>query len=194
MGNGLTWCIFGRTIADSPLTRLISSICNSASIARMHFPAAREGTLRRRHFEWKRGAQLRSMQEERRVRSARSKSEQIPTSLVKTLENRPEAQISVGTARSCGSSFVLFLSPSSPLWLTIFYITTTQPGLGTDSPAKVLCDRKTCTKWKTTNLSRVFSSSRRSAATAQILYGEQSVFVQRFTFKCTFKLSTLHFL
>lgn len=66
----------------------------------------------------------------------------------------------------------LFLPPSSPLWLTIFYITTTLPGLGIDSLAKVLCDRRTCTKWKTTNLSRVFSSSRRSAAIAQILYGE----------------------
>lgn len=71
----------------------------------------------------------------------------------------------------------LILFPFCPpslwtLWLIIFYITMTRPELGTDSLAKALCDRKTCTKLKTTNLSRVFSSSQRSAATARILYGE----------------------
>lgn len=64
----------------------------------------------------------------------------------------------------------------STLWPIIFYTTVTRPGLGTDSPAKALCDRKTCTKLKTTNLSHVFSSSQRSAATARILYGEHPWF------------------
>lgn len=62
-----------------------------------------------------------------------------------------------------------------PLWLTIFYIIMTQLGLGTVSPAKVLCGRKMCMKWKTTNLLRGFSSSRRSAAIAQISYGKHPV-------------------
>lgn len=74
----------------------------------------------------------------------------------------------------------------STLWLTIFYITMTRPGLGTDSPAKALCDRKTCTKLKTTNLPRVFSSNQRSAATARILYGEHPL-IQRYTFKRVLK-------
>lgn len=39
----------------------------------------------------------------------RGASEQIPTSLVKKLENRPGAQISVGTARSCGSVVFCFI-------------------------------------------------------------------------------------
>lgn len=96
---------------------------------------------------------------------------------------------SVGTSRSCGSEFFLFLPPPlylSTLWLTIFYITMTRPGLGTDSPAKALCDRKTCTKLKTTNLPRVFSSNQRSAATARILYGEHPL-IQRYTLKRVLK-------
>lgn len=161
----------------------------------MHFPAAREGTLRRRHFEWKRGAQLRSMQEERRVRSARSKRADTHITCQEAWEQTWSSDIGRDSTKLWLCSFVLFISPSSPLWLTIFYITTTQPGLGTDSPAKVLCDRKTCTKWKTTNLSRVFSSSRRSAATAQILYGEHPLCLSSGSLlKCTFNLSTLHFL
>lgn len=86
--------------------------------------------------------------------------------------------------------FFSFLCPPplylSTLWLTIFYITMTRPGLGTDSPAKALCDRKTCTKLKTTNLPRVFSSNQRSAATARILYGEHPL-IQRYTFKRVLK-------
>lgn len=177
MGNSLTWCIFWKTIADSPLT---SSWARSAILRRYR------GCIFPRHMKAhfvdvtlnEKEALSCAPCRRRDACGLRGASEQISTSLVKKLENRPGAQISLGTARSCGSvvfCFVLFLSPSSPLWLTIFYITTTQPGLGTDSPAKVLCDRKTCTKWKTTNLSRVFSSSRRSAATAQILYGEHSL-------------------
>lgn len=66
----------------------------------------------------------------------------------------------------------LQVSPLLALWLTIFYITTTRPGSGTDSPGKALCDRKTCMKWKTTSLLQGFLSSRRSAAIARILYGK----------------------
>lgn len=86
-------------------------------------------------------------------------------------------------------NFFLFLPPPlylSTLWLTIFYITMTRPGLGTGSPAKALCDRKTCTKLKTTNLPRGFSSNQRSAATARILYGEHPL-IQRYTFKRVLK-------
>lgn len=75
-----------------------------------------------------------------------------------------------GQARTFAFNSVPILLPTS--WLIIFYITMTRPGLGTDSPAKALCVRRTSTKLKTTNLSRVFLSSRRSAATARILYGE----------------------
>lgn len=69
----------------------------------------------------------------------------------------------------------------SPLWLTIFYIIVTQLGLGTGSPAKVLCGRKTCMKWKTTNLQRGSSSSRRSAAIVRTSYGKHPLCTEHFT-------------
>lgn len=116
MGNSLTWYIFRKTIADSPLTRLMSSICNSASIPRMHFPAAREGTLRRRHFEWKRGAQLRSMQEERRVRSARSKRADIYITCQEAWEQTWSSDIGRNSTKLwlC-SFFFLFSFPFLPI-------------------------------------------------------------------------------
>lgn len=90
--------------------------------------------------------------------------------LVKSCEETRSSQKSVGTTRSRGCVVFCFVFL---LWLTTFYIIMTRLGLGTDSPAKVLCGRKMCTKWKTTNLLRGFSSSRRSAAIVQTSYGKR---------------------
>ncbi len=83
--------------------------------------------------------------------------------------------------------FLLFCK----LWLIICYITMTLLGLGTDSRAKVLCGRKMCMKWKTTNLLRGFLSSRPSAAIVQTSYGKHpfshlSVQAASLTFQISF--------
>lgn len=110
----------------------------------------------RRHGGWKRGAQLWSGREERREQEAAS-----PT----------------GTgAQSCGF-FLSFL----PSWPSTFYITTTLRAVETDSPAKVLWDRRTCTRWKITSSPPGFLSSRPSAAIARILYGELFFFLKEKT-------------
>lgn len=112
--NSLMWCIFWKTVIDSPPIRLMSSICNSAWIPRMHFPAAREGTLRRRHFEWKRGAQLRSMQEERRVRSARSKRADTYITCQEAWEQTWSSDIGRDSTKLRLCSFCFFLFPLPP--------------------------------------------------------------------------------
>lgn len=92
-----------------------------------------------------------------------------PAALVKSCEETRTSLKSSGTGPSCGCVVFCFVFL---LWLTIFCTIMTQLGLGTDSPAKVLCGRKMCMKWKTTSLLRGFSSSRRSAAIVQTSYGK----------------------
>lgn len=92
-----------------------------------------------------------------------------------TLAKRPQPHRNRSGQHEVGGCviFLCFLPPPPQLWLTTFYITMTLPGSGTDSPAKVLCGRKTCMKWKTTSSLPGFSSSRRSAATVQTSYGKR---------------------
>lgn len=140
----------------------------------------------------RRSAALHAGEDGRRVVCEEGAGTYISTST--RAENRPgPLDNRSGHREVVALNFFLFLPPPlylSTLWLTIFYITMTRPGLGTDSPAKARCDRKTCTKLKTTNLPRVFSSNQRSAATARILYGEHPL-IQRYTFKRV--LTTLFF-
>lgn len=145
---------------------LINSTVNCALILKRNIPTVREGRLHRRHFWMKK---KRSAVSPRRGEACGlwGAPWQKHHHLSRAVETRI-SQTSVGTTRSCGC--VVFFLP--PLWLTIFYIIMTQLGLGTDSPAKVLCGRKMCMKWKTTSLRRGFSSSRRFAAIAQTLYGK----------------------
>lgn len=136
----------------------------------------------------RRSAALHAGEDGRRVVCEEGAGTYISTST--RAENRPgPLDNRSGHREVVALNFFLFLPPPlylSTLWLTIFYITMTRPGLGTDSPAKARCDRKTCTKLKTTNLPRVFSSNQRSAATARILYGEHPL-IQRYTFKRVLK-------
>ena len=107
----------------------------------------------------------------------------------RTVNNQPHRN------RTENEVVAVVLSPPAPLWLTIFCIIVTQLGLGIDSLAKVLCGRKMCMKWKTTNLLRGFSSSRRSAATVQTSYGKHPVlrFIQTIFVHFSHKRKVWHF-
>lgn len=138
---------------------------NCAWTLKWNIPTAREGTLYRRHF-WMKKKRSAVVRAEGRCAFCEENPGWNTTTTNQERRRNQDLRYRFGTRRSCGCVFFF-----SPLWLTIFYIIMTQLGLGIDSLVKVLCGKKMCMKWKTTNLRRGFSSSRRFAATAQTLYG-----------------------